>query len=329
VNVRTFLATAAVASVAVWVSGAEGPQAASPSAASQPPPSLATPAFATAVAELKSRSPAHDGSVFVSWAEMVTPAGQTFLPVSLFVPKSSAAGMTQVSAFFGVIENESGTPVAAFERPAALMPTKDEFFVDFTLAALPAGRYRGYFGIAAGGKPVALARTELTLAGRLDRSAAAVSPLILSNNVYPLSKPQASTDPFAFGGMKVVPKGDKVFRASTDELWYFFVLRNPGLTDSIRPDEGTITGAPPERGPKVQTRIRIAGKTTAGTAVNRSAPMADAPAMALRGVPGHFAVGSAFPPKSFKPGDYAITIDVVDAVTKASYTLSDSFRIVE
>ena len=42
--------------------------------------------------------------------------------------------------------------------------------------------------------------TDLNLAG-LDKSAAGVSQLILSNNLYPLPSAQKPTDPYAFGGL--------------------------------------------------------------------------------------------------------------------------------
>ena len=291
---------------------------------------LTTPALAAAVADLKAaaKNPL-DGTAFVSWAELVTPAGETFVPLSLYIPKSSPAATAQNATFFGVIEDESGKAVAAFEAPAALTATKEDFFVDRTLRALPAGKYRAHLGLASDGKPVAFARTDLQLAGPLDKSAAAISGLILSNNVYGLDKPQGPTDPFAFGGMKVVPKSDKVFRASSDELWYFFELRNPGMAEAIAPTEGTVTGAPPEQLPKIQIKVDITGKAADGTSVKKSAPMADAQAMALRGVPGHFAVGSAIPLTSFKPGDYTVAIKVIDVVTKATYTISDTFRVVQ
>ena len=50
--------------------------------------------------------------------------------------------------------------------------------------------------------------------------------------------------------------------------------------------------------------------------------------MVVKGVPGHFAIGNAFPLTSFNPGDYTITVKVVDVVTKGQHTLTDTFKII-
>ena len=289
-----------------------------PSAAMAAPvvTALTTPALAASIAEVKAATAnPFANAAHVTWGEFITATGEYFVPVSLYVPKTSAAAASTDVTFFGVVEDASGKSVLAFEQPAKLTASKDDFFVDKSLTALPAGKYRGYFGLAANGKTVALAPVDMQLSGSLDKSAVAVSPLILSNNVFVLSEAQKPTDPFAFGGTKVVPKADKAFRAASDELWYFFELRNPGIGEA-----GT---------PKVQVKVDITGKTREGKDVKKSAPLSEAEAMELKGVPGHFAIGNAFPLTTFKPGDYTINVKVIDTVTKASYTLTDTFRIVE
>jgi hypothetical protein len=44
-------------------------------------------------------------------------------------------------------------------------------------------------------------------------------------------------------------------------------------------------------------------------------------------VTGRYAIGSAFPLTSFKPGDYTITVKVIDTVGKGSHTLTDTFKV--
>lgn len=277
---------------------------------------LTTPALAASVAEVRAaKTNPYAKAAYATWGEYVTANGDYFVPVMLYVPKASAAAASEDVTFFGVVEDANGNSVLAFEQPAKLTASKNEFFVDRSLTALPAGKHRGYFGLAANGKTVAMVPVEMTLAGSLDKSTAGISQLILSNNIYPLTEPQRPTDPFAFGGTKVVPKADKTFSASSDELWYFFELRNPGIAE---------TG-----GPKVQVKIDITGKLPDGTPVKKSAPLSEAHVMELKGVTGHYAVGSAFPLATFKPGDYNIAVKVIDTVSKASYTLSDTFKIVQ
>lgn len=277
--------------------------------------SLSSPALASAIAEIKGASAnPFAGRAHAVYGEYITGEGEYFVPVMLYVPKSSPAAAEQNLTFFGLVEDESGKSVLAFEEPAKLTASKDDFFVDKSLK-LPAGKHRGYFGLAANGKTVALVPAELQLTGSIDKGSTGFSSLILSNNIYPLSAAQRPTDPYAFGGTKVVPKADKVFRASSDELWYFFEFRNPGLADG---------GAP-----KMQIKVDITGKTSDGTPVKKSAPMSEADVMTLKGVPGRYAIGNAFPLTSFKPGDYTISVRVIDTVTKASHTLTDTFKVVQ
>jgi hypothetical protein len=49
----------------------------------------------------------------------------------------------------------------------------------------------------------------------------------------------------------------------------------------------------------------------------------------MKGVAGHYGVGNAIPLDSFQPGDYTITLKVMDTVKKVSYTLSEPFRVVK
>jgi GWxTD domain-containing protein len=285
---------------------------------------LTTDALKSAVADFGSTSKnPYANKAYATWGEYVTSFGETFVPVGLYVPK--AAGISGEVTYFGVVKDASGKNVLAFEQPATLAASKDDFFVDKSLA-LPAGKNRGVFGLAQNGKVVALASTDMELAGNLDKDATAISQLILSNNIYPLQESQKPDDPFAFGGVRVVPKADRTFR-STDELWYFFELRNPGLPETA--DTVPVSGGEPQRLPKVQVKLDVTGTTADGKPVKMSAPLTEAAAIEMKGVPGHYGVGNAIPLASFKPGDYTFNAKVIDTLKKTSYTLTDKFRIVE
>lgn len=320
-----------------FTTAAEAPPVAAPPAAPAATTKLTTDALATAVAELKAAKNPYENKAFVTWGEYVTSYGHTFVPVGLYVPKAS--GISGDVTFFGVVEDSAGNGVLAFEHPATLAPSKDDFFVDESLA-LPAGKHRGIFGLAQNGKVVALASTEMELAGNLDKDATAISPLILSNNIYPLTESQKADDPFAFGGVRVVPKADRTFRPS-DELWYFFELRNPGLAEQSLP-EGTVpvNAAEVPRLPKIQVKLDVVGTTVEDKPVKMSAPLSETVAIEMRGVPGHYGVGNAIPlsitkpgettpTPTFEPGDYTLTIKVIDTIKKTSYTLTDKFKVIE
>jgi hypothetical protein len=244
----------------------------------------------------------------------------------LYIPKSAGLSADAELTFFGVVEDASGKSVAAFEEPVRVKATGDDFFVDRSLA-VPAGKHRGIIGLAQGGKAVVMAAADMELAGTLDKDATAVSPLILSNNIYPLTEAQRATHPFAFGGVKVIPKADRTFHRS-DELWYFFELRNPGLAEPAPAADGTVPVTPVEAAPKVQIKIDVEGVDAEGKKVKRPAPLREANPIPMKGVPGHFGVGNAIPLTSFKPGDYTFTLKVIDTVRKESHTLSENFKVV-
>lgn len=285
---------------------------------------LTTDAYKSAIAEFKKagKSP-FDKAIFASTGEYVTAEGETFVPVLLYVPGKAGIAAAADQTFFGIVEDASGKSVLAFEQPATLVASKGDFFVDKSLT-LPAGKHRGYFGIAQGGKPVAMVSADLELAGTLDKTAAASSPVLISNNVYALSAAQQPTDPFAFGGLKVVPKADRAFRPS-EELSYFIELRNPGLPDVIPTADGSV----PAPLPKIQVKLDVEGTSAEGKKVKMSAPPMEVEAFPLKGVAGHYGLGSGIPLASFKPGDYTFTVKVIDTIKKSSYTLSEKFKIVE
>lgn len=289
-------------------------------AAPAAPPAYATTfkteALATAVKEFDAAKTNPYKHLFVTYGEYVTPQGEYYVPVELYVPKVANLDPNADLTFFGAIE-DNGAPIAVFEEPAKLAVSKDDLYLDKSLM-LPAGKHKGVFGIAANGKPISMVSTEMNLAGSIDKDATGISSLILSNNVYPLPTAQKPTDPFAFGGIKVVPKGDRTFHPS-DELWYFFELRNPGLNE--------------QNVPSIQLKLEMTGTAidptgkTKGKQVEMTKPPFPVDAQELKGVPGHFGVGSSIPLATIAPGDYTLKVKVTDQVKKTSYNLSEDFKI--
>ena len=301
------------------------PAAAPPAGPLLPPAQteLATPALQAAINQFKTTG-ASPKRTYVTWGEYVTAGGHYFVPVMLYIPRASGISPAQSLTFFGVVQDASGKNVSAFEVPAKLTATRDDYFVDLTLLGLPAGKHRGYFGLAEGADVISLSTSELQLAGKLDHTAPAVSRMILSNHIYPLEAAQSPVDPFAFGGLKVVPKADRTFRPA-DELWYFVELRNPGLaapSTDVVPVTGTASAAP-----KLQVRVDVAGTDDTGKAKKLGAPLREVQAIEMKGVPGHYGVGSGIPLASFKPGEYTLTVRVIDTVRQQSYTFYEKFRV--
>jgi GWxTD domain-containing protein len=316
-------------------------QATVPASEIQPATSFSSKELEAAYREFRAQETSPYSNVYVSYGEYVTASGDYFVPVQLYMPKSDALAANQQMSFFGVIENAAGDVVTVFEEPITLAESKSAVYVDKSLE-LPPGEYRGTFGLAVANKPVTIASTKISLSG-LDASKPGISPLLLSDNVFPLSEAQLPTDPFAFGGIKVVPKGDRTF-TTADELWYFFELRNPGVAPTSIPatkTETTVTGpgtstsittpaqvAGPDL-PKIQVGVDVTGKLVDGKTKKMRSPLMGVDAQELKGVPGHYAVGNAIPLETFPPGDYTIEVKVLDTINKQSWVLKENFKVVE
>ena len=284
--------------------------AAATAAAAAPALAFKSDALRAAVDDLKAGKSSYK-DLFVSYGEFITPQGDYFVPLQLYVPKVAGLADTQDLTFFGLVEDEAGKPAAVFEEPAKLLATKNDYFFDKSIKLAP-GKYKGTFGLAQNGKPLSMVSQELDLAA-LDKDAPAVSRLILSNNVYTLAQAQRPTDPFAFGGMKVVPKSDHVF-TNADELWYFFEVRNPGVDATSKQ-------------PKLQSKVSVNGTSSEGKKIRMELPMSDTEALELKGMPGQYAVGTSIPLETFKTGDYTLTVKLVDTISTKTYELKEAFKI--
>ncbi|MGA7616533.1 MAG: GWxTD domain-containing protein [Thermoanaerobaculia bacterium] len=268
---------------------------------------LKTPELKAAIDQYSAPTP----GAYVSADQGITEAGEMFEPVQLYLNGIVALDPTKPATFFGVIQSKEGTPALAFEDQAKVSTAGSDHFVEKSIELQP-GEYVGKFGVAQDGKVVALASNEMKVEP-LDKGAESVSSLLLSNTIYPLTEAQQPKDPFAYGGIKVVPNGSGVFKP-TDEIWYFFEVRNPGLDDA---------GAP-----HMQVKLDVEGTTADKKKVKRGAPLMDAPAQPLKGVAAHYGVGSSIPPGTFQPGTYTMNVKLIDSVTKQSYTLSRDFKVV-
>lgn len=253
------------------------------------------------------------GPAHLTWGEFVTPTGEGFVPVSLYVPATANIPAGTKMTFFGLIQNAAGDVVEVLEEDATLAASHKDSYFDKSLNLAP-GKYSATFGLAANGKPVSIASAEMAITG-LNPTDAAVSDLILSNNAYPLPAAQKLTDPYAFGGLKVVPKGDAVF-TTADDFTYFFEVRNPGVDEA---------GAP-----KLRMKLDITGTPAdGGKAINMAFPISEVVAEPLKGVKGHYGVIQAFSLADFKPGQYKMKMRVMDSVLKKNYDFERQFTIVK
>jgi GWxTD domain-containing protein len=278
-----------------------------------PPPAVKTAAYAAAIDSAKSGKAASNGAIITS-AEFVSPSGDYYAPVMLYVPKSSGLGADAADTFFWAIDDASGKRISAGEEPAKLTATKSDFYIDRSIAVPAAGKYSVTMGLGKAGAPVLVASNTLDF-NPIGKDASGTSRLILSDNIYELPEAAAEKAPFAFGKLKIVPKADGVF-TTKDDLNYFVEINNPGID-------------PATNMPKLQLGIDLLSK---GQTVSRL-PLSEAMVGPLSGKPGpgHYALSDAIPlSKMSKPlpaGDYTLKMKIIDMVTKQSYTLEQNFKI--
>jgi GWxTD domain-containing protein len=277
-----------------------------------------TPALQTAVENFK---PNQFRNADITYTEMLSPSGEYFVPAQLYIPKSAGLTADQVTTFFGRVVDATNTPVAIFEEPAALSTSGGDLYFDRSISTLKPGAYTAVLGLAdKAGNPVVLISTPLELKG-LTKDETSVSRLVLSGDVHQTDVAAPPGAPYAFGRVKMVPKGDHVF-TNRDEVTYFVEVVNPGI------DVATNM-------PKVQVKLELAGTgTKEKPARTITAPIADATPLPLTGVPGpgQYAIMAGIPLGEMKnplpPGDYTLRVKVYDQVSKKSWTVEQPLKLV-
>lgn len=234
----------------------------------------------------------------VTWDRFVTANGTSFVAVHLAVPAGMLRAGVKLTAF-GQIAAESGRELTNFEEPIVLEGSKGDLFIERTLFFDPVKAVGG-FGLAAGDEILAVghATSDVTTVP----PPRGLSDLIVSNNVYNLPQAQAPFEPFAFGGTKVIPKADLTFRRE-DEVWLFAEFRD--------------TAVPTDHPPSLSMRVNVEGNGQ--RIAGQWQPVDPAP---LKGVPGHFGVGTTVDVSSLKPGQYTLVLSVRDAEAKETYERS-------
>jgi GWxTD domain-containing protein len=281
-------------------------------AATTPTDALKTAALETAVTEAKGGKVATN--VNALFAEFVSPSGESYIPLQIYVPAASGLGADAADTIFGVVEDANGKRIAVFEEPAKLTASKGDFFADRTVLVPGPGKYTAVVGLAKSGTPVAVTTVPIE-ATTPAADAVGVSKLILSDNIYELATAEPVKAPFAFGKLKIVPKGNLSF-ANSGELGYFVEVNNPGIDTASNM-------------PKLQYKLDLVGPDKKTI----SAPLTDVQALPLSGSlgPGHYAIISTIPlgemKPLLKPGAYTLKMKIVDTVTKQSYTVEQPFKI--
>jgi hypothetical protein len=252
-------------------------------------------------------------SAYLYHAELVSPSGEYYVPLQLFLP--NAAGTPAADTFFCVVEDASGRTVKSIQEPIQpLERSNRDLFIDRTFI-LASGNYTAIAGVSRNGQPLAVASRVLDL-HEVRPTDTGVSSLILSGDIHELAEATPEKSPFAFGKLKIVPRANLVF-GSTEELFYFVELRNPGLDPKTnRPD------------------VTVSVDLTGGPKGNRlSRPDGAASLLPLAGKEGRgqFSIIDSIPLGEIKPrldpGSYTLKLRIVDRVLSRTYDVQQAFTI--
>jgi len=315
-------APAAPATTGVTVSKPAVPSAGAGPAAVAPPPAPATaalPAASRAVLDALVKEKKDEPNQAYWGGPFHSIPGDGFYAFQLYITADKApAGPAR---FGGIVTSESGQETASYWEEVTLSEMKTGSRADKVYErsiVLPAGNYRGAFGLFSPDGATALASASATF--RIDPKPADfdVSPLILTNTLTPLTKRPSPTDPFVFGiekPIRVEPKADRRF-TKEDSLWYFYTVWNPKLPEAAAAAPAPAApppGAPPapaaaapESKPRIQAKIGVLRDGQPAFA-----PLTGPAEMQIL-APGYYATGSEIPLTSFEPGYYTFTLTVRD-----------------
>jgi hypothetical protein len=241
----------------------------------------------------------------LTFDEYMTASGHYF--VAMHFDAALPADVTRAT-LFGLVDNGSGSEFWSYEQEVTLQRAPDGTAYYEQSFAFPPGNRNATFGFAVKGEPRAMASAPMLLPG-IVKGARRVSRLLVSNQVFPLEKPPLADAPFAFGGIKVVPKGDRTFHRA-DEVWIFFEAQNPGVDSNGVPNLATTV-------------------TLEGNGTTKKGLAGDAQAIPLKGVPGHFGIGATVDVSRLKPGEYTVRVSVADAIAQQQYELVEKIAIVD
>lgn len=250
-------------------------------------------------------------------------AGDAFYSLEISVPADKAPAAT--AKFAGVVTNEAGQDVATYWEDAPLTEVKTGQRNDRVYersVVLPAGTYKGAFGLFPADGSAPLTSTSARFELKPKSTEFEVSPLILASTLTPLTKRPSPTDPFVFGvdkPIRVDPKGSRIF-GRDESLWYFYTVTNPTVPEapaaaaapapSATPAAGASapSAAPPAAAakPRIMTRIGVLRDGQPAFA-----PFTG-PAELQMLSSGYYATGSEIPLASFEPGYYTFTLNVRD-----------------
>jgi hypothetical protein len=264
---------------------------------------LATRRFVDAVERFAPA--ATPAALHATWGEFLSGTGEYFVAVALSHDVDLAFHAGRGCQVFGEVRDATGRRVLGFETKSTVSVTGNQAHLEVALP-LPAGAYTAVLGVALGrNDPVLMTRVLLQPAA-IAPGAFEVSRLFVSGDVYPMPEPQVPDEPFAFGSIKVVPRGDRTF-SSREEPWLFVVVRNPPAA----------AGAP-----QLGARVLLEGPSGP-----RTFAVADVTPLRLKGFENHWGLGVPLRLAGFASGDYVATLELVERGSGQALSRQAAFAV--
>ena len=231
-----------------------------------------------------------------TWGEFVAAEGTPFIALQLALPPGPTAAPGEQFILFGVLNDVAGKSIATYNAPMSVQAMSDQLYIERSLI-VPLQKLIGIFGVARRGEILGMTRVEFDPES-VTAAEPAVSRVILSRDVYLLPSAQGPFEPFAFGGIKVIPNPGASFRKS-DKVWLFTEVRNPKVAT--------------DGSPRINTKV-----TVDGPAKIDGSPI-PAEATPLKGMPGHYGIGNPIDISSLPAGDYVLHVVVTDTIARQSF----------
>ncbi len=277
-------------------------------------PPLTSRPLKKAVADLRAGTSTLPGGLETVWGEFLAADRAYFVALQVSAAAGPELADGQKVVLFGEVTNAAGKAVFSFELDRRAQAAGDRLFVDLPMSLEP-GEYTAVAGLADGKTPRAITSFSLAPAA-IDGGEFGVSRLLLADRLFALPAAQRPDEPFAFGGIKVVPRGDRTF-STAGEAWLFVVIRNPGLD----PAQGPKLAAP-------KLAVRVVIEPAGGAAGRREIPVRDAAPTALKGFDGQWGFGLPVQLASLSPGEYTVKLELEDLVQGRKVGPSASLHLV-
>jgi GWxTD domain-containing protein len=228
----------------------------------------------------------------------------------VFLPEESFGDLSPQVQFYMLLKDNSGKIIGPVDEAVTLAKTPGGLYVDRSFYASPGAHKLLMMLAKPDGQIFYSCLQDIEVPDLLSPDAESLW-LVLSSDVRPLKEASYENSPFVFGGVKVVPKANGMFKTS-EELWYFYNIFHPQMD-------------PATSKPKMTQKVEFLkdGKRVRGTQATEPelTPLSE----------GRFAAGNSYnisQDLKLEPGSYTLKLTVKDTLSDKDFIKEIPFTIV-